>query len=79
MTPKHFEVSLKAGRVEFTYECTTAFEALSAIEDVVNAGMASASNVRFDAYMRTLMDMKHNGTLSFEDGCFHIRYVDGEV
>lgn len=79
MTPKHFEVSLKAGRVEFTYQCTTAYEALCAIEDAVNAGMASASNINFDGYMRSLMNMQHNGLLSSEDKYFRIRYVDGEV
>lgn len=79
MTPKHFEVSLKAGRVEFTYECTTAFEALSAIEDAVSAGMVPAENVDFDKYMHTLMEMKYGTMLGSDNGYFRIRYIDGEV
>lgn len=79
MASKHFEINLKAGRTEFTYKCSTAFEALEAIENAVNSGMISSNDIDFDDYMYTLIRMLHEGFIGSEDKYFRIVYVDGEV
>lgn len=74
--PHHFEIQVKTSKFFFSYECTTAYEAYQAIEDAV---ITFNMNVDMDKMMETLINMKNEKTLSFENKWFIIKWKEGEV
>ena len=74
---KHFEISYCIGRHAFTFECTTVFEAITALSDIAEHD----DNFFFDAdkYIEILMRMRDGKTLSFANNILILRYVDGQV
>lgn len=73
---KHFEVITTIGSTNFVHKCTTAYEALTAIVDVLTAHHSFEDA---DEVMKMLVEMKNGSVLSHETHLFKVRYVDGEV
>lgn len=76
---KHFEIAYRILRTTFTYECTTAAEALDALMEIMATDTAAAPSANADEYMKILVDMKFGSTRAHEHGRVRVAYVDGEV
>lgn len=73
---KHFEVITTIGSTNFVHKCTTAYEALTAIVDVLAAHHSSEDA---DGAMKILVEMKNGSVLLHETHLYRVRYIDGEV
>ena len=77
---KHFEIIYFVGNHAFTWECTTAYEALEAVSDIMaHDNRGHYYDDKMDELMKDIVEMKSGKKLSIECRVFKIRYVDGEV
>lgn len=77
---KHFEIIYFVGNTPFTFECSTAYEALEAISDIMTLDKRHCFYTgKMDELMEQLVQMKNGGVTGFETNVFRVRYIDGEV
>lgn len=75
----YFEINLKTGKTRFTYKCSTAYEALCAVEDVVNKGFIPSEDVNFDMFLHNLVIIQQEKDVRIEGKLLSIEYVVGKV
>lgn len=77
---KHFEIIYTVGSTAFTFECSTAYEALEALSDILTWDKRQCFySGEMDKLMEQLVRMKNGGHTGFEANMIRVRYVDGEV
>lgn len=75
---KHFVIGYGIGFHTFEYACTTAHEALEALEDLF-AHDPKAKKWEMDKYMEILLDIKAGKKTGYNENPIFIHYLPGEV
>ena len=74
---KHYEITLFVGNSSFIFKCSTMYEALDAIRNIIT--LDHAHKLDIDAYYEIIYAMKHGSIIQHNNHILRIEYKEGEV